>query len=185
MQLCRSAGFTLIEVLVALLVLAVGVLGGASMQLHALRTRHESALLSDALELATTLAERMRANAVQMQQDDAANPYLAVQYDAVSEAAPLAPGVLCFAPARCSSFELASFDVYEFKQQIKTALPGGRAVICRDAQPWNGASNSFNWTCSSAPAAPIVIKLGWRHPDGAKGMDGAAPGVALTVTAAP
>lgn len=194
MRVCRVAGFTLIEVLVALLVLAVGVLGAASMQLHALRTRHQSALLSDALELASALAERMRANAAQMQQDDAVNPYLAVQYDAASAAAPVAPDVLCFAPEQCSSAELASFDIYEFKQQIKATLPSGRAVVCRDSQLWNGASHSLNWACSGAPGAPVVIKLGWHNPDdgpggpgvsGASGVNGAAPGVALTLASVP
>ena len=181
MRARRACGFTLVEVLVALLVLALGVIGGAAMQLTALRTRHQSALLSSAALLASGMAERMRMNAAQMQQDDVANPYLGIDYDAGADVHPVAPAPMCFAPAACSSAQLARFDIYELKQQIQTSLPGGRLVICRDA-----GHEAPSWSCSGAPGAPIVIKLGWRgkNPDGSP--DGAAPvpEVALALTGA-
>ena len=189
MRARRAFGFTLVEVLLALLVLALGVIGGAAMQLAALRTRHQSALLSSAALLASGMAERMRMNAAQLQQDDSANPYLGVDYDAASGAHPAAPASLCFAPAACSSTQLASFDIYELQQQLRTSLPGGRLVICRDALAWNAGRQALDWACSGAPGAPIVIKLGWR---GKKGDDGPAPdgprvyppGVALSMAGA-
>ena len=59
-------GFTLIEVLVAVFVLAVGVMGAVAAQTVALRTRQESALMSHGVQLATSFADRMRANTAQM-----------------------------------------------------------------------------------------------------------------------
>ena len=56
------AGFTLVEVMIAVLVLALGIVGGVSMQLAALRARHQSTLLAQASWLAVGMAERMRAN---------------------------------------------------------------------------------------------------------------------------
>lgn len=47
-----AAGFTLGEVLVALLLLAVGILGALGTQVAALRTRQESGLMSRGVHLA-------------------------------------------------------------------------------------------------------------------------------------
>ena len=187
MRAPRACGFTLVEVMVAVLVLALGVIGGAAMQLAALRTRHESALLSGAALLASGLAERMRMNTVQMQLDDGANPYLGVDYDAAADAHPAVPAFTCFAPALCSSAQLASFDLAEIRQQLRAIMPGARLVICRDALAWDAARQGLGWPCSGAPGAPIVIKLGWRgkNPDGSAAQDGARtypPAVALTLT---
>ncbi|GGE47969.1 type IV pilus modification protein PilV [Halopseudomonas oceani] len=57
-----QCGFSLIEVLVALLLVALGVLGAAALQLNALRFTQDSAYRVQAGLLATDLLERMRAN---------------------------------------------------------------------------------------------------------------------------
>lgn len=57
-----QCGFSLIEVLVALLLVALGVLGAAALQLNALRFTQDSAHRVQASLLATDLLERMRAN---------------------------------------------------------------------------------------------------------------------------
>jgi type IV pilus assembly protein PilV len=55
-------GFTLIEVLVALVVLSVGLLGVAALQLTSLRSNHGSAMRTQATYLAYDIVDRMRAN---------------------------------------------------------------------------------------------------------------------------
>ncbi|HWW73550.1 MAG TPA: type IV pilus modification protein PilV, partial [Duganella sp.] len=75
------AGFTLVEIMIAVLVLALGVVGGVSMQLAALRARHQATLLAQAGWLAAGMAERMRANPGQMRLADGDNPYLTLDYD--------------------------------------------------------------------------------------------------------
>ncbi len=174
-------GFSLIEVLVAVF---VGVLGAGATQLAALRTRHESHLMSAAVQLAASLAERMQANAGVMHLPDGDNPYLTLHYDA-AEGAPSPPASLCLAGAACNGAQLAALDLFEFKQALHRHFPGGRVRVCRDAQPWNGASHALGWSCAPG-AAPVVIKLGWRgkNPDGSAAQDGAqqfAPSVALTL----
>ena len=69
-------GFTLIEVLVALLVLAVGALGAGALVLQARRAAQQSVRLSAAVQLAAVAAENMRANVVASAAADADNPYL-------------------------------------------------------------------------------------------------------------
>lgn len=182
MRISVASGFTIVEVLVAIIVLALGLIGGTAMQLAALRTRHQSALLSNAVRLASGMADRMRANAPQLRRADDDNPYLNLDYDTVSTAA---PAQQCFAGATCTSAQLASFDIYELKQQLKAELPGGRVVICRDENAWDPVGKSLGWVCSGAAAAPIVIKLGWRgkNPDGSAPGDASRPSVAITMTA--
>jgi type IV pilus assembly protein PilV len=155
-----NPGFTLPDVLVAILVLSVGILSAAAAQVASLRTRHGSALLSNGVQLASTLADRMRANSAQMRLPDARNPYLQLAYDAAAGAPP-ATGA-CFAAQACGSEQLATFDIGETMQALHQGFPGGRVRVCRD-----GAA-SMDWDCSGGAQAPIVIKIGWlrRQADG-------------------
>ena len=59
----KNAGFTLIEVLIAMLVLAVSLLGLAGLQATSLRNNQSAYNRSQATQLAYDLADRMRANA--------------------------------------------------------------------------------------------------------------------------
>lgn len=58
----RQRGAGLIEVMVAVLVLAIGLLGIAGMQLVSLQNNHSAALRSQAVVLAYDALDRMRAN---------------------------------------------------------------------------------------------------------------------------
>lgn len=157
-------GSSLVEVLVSLLLLALGLLGASILQLYSLRARHESALLSAGVQMASGMAERMRANSVLMQGPDAGNPYLNVAYAAADGTEPEAGGGApdCFGAAACSAAQLAQFDIAEWKQQLQAALPGARLRICRDLAAWDAAAQGLSWACSGGNGAPIVIKLGWR-----------------------
>ncbi|NWE18420.1 MULTISPECIES: type IV pilus modification protein PilV [unclassified Pseudomonas] len=59
----RQAGMTLIEVLVAVLILAIGLLGAAVMQLNALKYTDSSRMTSQASFIAYDMLDRIRANA--------------------------------------------------------------------------------------------------------------------------
>lgn len=58
----RQAGFTLLEILVALVILSIGLLGLAGLQATGLRSNHSGYLRSQATILAYEMADRMRAN---------------------------------------------------------------------------------------------------------------------------
>lgn len=58
----RSAGVSLVEVLVAVLVLSIGLLGLANLQLTAIRNAHSAHLRSQASILAQDILDRIRAN---------------------------------------------------------------------------------------------------------------------------
>ena len=179
------SGFTVLEVLIALLLLALGIVGSAGMQLVALRVSHQDQLLVQANHLASGLAERMRANAAVARDVSAANPYLFF-YDAAGDVAPAVPAALCF-DTGCDGRQLALFDRYEAQWQVFKQFPAGRLRICRDEHPVQ--AGKLQWDCMASVAAPLVIKLGWRgkYADGrgeieaATGAAELAPVLAMTV----
>ncbi len=61
-----SSGFSLIEVLVALLVLAIGVLGIAALQFQSLKYGHDANTRAQISYLASDIADRMRINRANM-----------------------------------------------------------------------------------------------------------------------
>jgi type IV pilus assembly protein PilV len=180
-----QCGFSMMEVLVSILVLAIGVIGAAGLQLGALRATKQSSLQTTALQLAAEMADKMRANDKQMKQSTSL--FLGVDYQSASDGEPATPAKMCYA-APCNADELAAFDIYEWEKRVKDTLPGGRAMICRDASPWDSDKNSLTWDCDgkSGNGASYVVKVGWqaRNPDGTLIQDAAKtfpPSVALTV----
>lgn len=57
-----AQGFTLVEVLVALIVLSIGLLGIAALYVETLRANRTALFRTDAVTLASDLADRIRAN---------------------------------------------------------------------------------------------------------------------------
>ena len=154
-------GFTMIEVLVALFVLALGVVGASAAQLAAQRTRQQAALTSEAALLAASMAARMQANAQVAGLPDGANPYLALEYDALADGPP-AGGPSCFGAAACDPLGLAAFDLHEARLAIHRSFPAGRIALCRDGAPWSDAASRYRWECSGEAGAPLAIKVGWH-----------------------
>ncbi len=163
-----ASGFTLAEVLVGLLLLAMGVMGAVAMQARAQRARLEAHLLSQALQLASSLGERIEANALQRDR------YLDLDYDATRDGAPAAPARLCFDGSACDTEQLAAFDLFEARQQLHAQFPGGRIGICHDGTVVDGATAALAWTCDANANAPVTIKIGWQGRHG--GTPGATPG---------
>lgn len=190
MSLVTQRGFSMIEVLVSLIVLVIGVIGAASMQLAALRTSHQSAFQAVALQLAAELADKMRANdqAMRAVKNDApANPFIGIDY--VTNKDPEVPDVLCYGVrTTCNASQLAAFDIYEWQRRLKLALPLARVVVCQDSTPWDDDLDNYKWDCDDVATADAaaVIKIGWqaKNPDGSLIKDSAgefAPGLALAV----
>lgn len=184
----HARGFTLIEVLISVFVLALGVIGAAGMQLTAMRTTQQSSSQSIAMQLATEMADLMRTNSNQMMLGDASNPFLGVSYKS-TDTDPTAP-TLCYTSG-CTPVQLAAFDIYEWEMRVKGRLPGGRVEICRDATPWDSTAGALKWcptTASTTTTDPMVIKIGWygkgQNPDGSTSVGTAyPPSIAVAVEA--
>jgi type IV pilus assembly protein PilV len=113
----RSTGFTLVEVLVAMLILATGLLGLAGLQASSLGNNQSAFNRGQATQLAYDLADRIRANKAGI-----------VTYQTVNPAG--AAGVpACLTVAGCSPANMAQNDLYEWNNAIVATLPNGSGSI--------------------------------------------------------
>lgn len=116
-------GFTLIEVLVAVVILAVGLLGLAGMQAKELGSNQSAYNRSQATQLAYDIADRMRANPSE------AASYLTKPADAECSAGD-DPCTACASPAKsCVPAQLAETDLYNWNNSLKNTLPKGTGRV--------------------------------------------------------
>lgn len=120
----RQRGVSMIEVLVALVLLAVGVLGIAGLQIISKRNNYDSAQRTTAAALATNLYERMRANASQqalLQYLNSAGGGLGSGLTGSGQQG-AEPSPKCASSLdTCSATQLAQHDVWYWEQQLDGA----------------------------------------------------------------
>ena len=105
----RQVGFTLIEILIALFVFAIGILTVAGLQIISKKSNFDAIQRTTATFLAYDIIERMRANRNQL--DGYLNPLGAAQ---------AVPGTSC-KTGTCTTAQLATFDLWEWEQAINGA----------------------------------------------------------------
>jgi type IV pilus assembly protein PilV len=137
----RERGFSLLEILVALLVLSIGLLGLASLQATTSRFNYAAYLRSQATSLTYDMADRMRAN-----RDEA----LAGSYDA---AAFPNPAPVCGAVAGAT---VAERDLSGWQSALACALPGGMGRIVRNAST---VTIGVSWDDSRGEAVPEIFEM--------------------------
>lgn len=113
----RAAGFTLLEILVSLFIVAIGVLGVAGLQASALKVAKGGQLRSQAVILGLDLLERIEAN----------NP-AAIAGSYAPASLPTSFSKDC-ATNYCLPSELATYDLVQFKNRLEAQLPGASATI--------------------------------------------------------
>ncbi len=113
-------GFTLIEVMIALVIFTVALLGLAGLQAASLRDNQLAYLNTVATQLAHDMGERIRANPTAA----AAGAYLV---DNVNGSV-AAPSVDCYTGS-CTAADIAATDAYEWLSAIEERLPSGKGRI--------------------------------------------------------
>lgn len=103
-----QTGFTIVEVLVALVVLAVGMLGMASLYVTTLRSSGTAVSRVQAVTIAADMADRIRANRFARAVYQTATP---AKQD-------------CVAEGDCTRDEMAANDLFVWQKQIDDLLPG-------------------------------------------------------------
>jgi len=124
----RLSGFTLVETLVALVVMSVGMLGIAALYIEGLRSGQTSIARTTAVNLAADMADRIRSNPTVP--NNVALPSSVPQ--SLTPAAPVyaagAPGVnngCVNGGANCNPAQLAADDWFWWNTQVTNLLPVG------------------------------------------------------------
>ncbi len=120
-NLSKQQGFTLIEVLIAATVLAVGLLALAGLQNQALKINHGTYLHSQAVILTQAIVAKIRANRLAGHNGD---------YNLSPAVAPIQANVDCsLATAVCDPQQLAQWDLWQWQQLLAQQLPQGVGEI--------------------------------------------------------
>lgn len=142
----RQCGFTLIEILVTVIILAIGLLGIAGLQLTGLRYNQEAYSRSQIMVLTNDITDRMRSNR---------NAAQTGAYDIAIGTT--ATGASCDgAGANCDANALAASDLAAWKQALASKLPGGDGSIERNG---NIFLITIQWDDSRGQQAPKTMAV--------------------------
>lgn len=160
----RQSGFLLIEVLVSMLLAAVAVIALTRVHAAALQGMRASGHRALALQLASDLAERLRANrSGALHGPASAYQFLAPAAPAAA-ADPLAS--LCDGPAAvCAPADLARADVAQWSLLLRRQLPQGAAWVQVDATQgladiwiaWRDVADADDAALASGAACPAAL----------------------------
>lgn len=160
----QTQGFTLIEVLVAILIVAVGILGVAGMQVVSMQQNRNALLRDQALQAGNDILDRMRANSL--------TTYAPVTFDAEPTTGSDCNNV------SCTRFVMKDFDIAQWKCRINpitdadvvhdtcatlgiqtASLPGGRGSIEVDGTDANIIVVTVEWvTDRNGNTSSIVLR---------------------------
>ena len=125
-SLCNQHGVGLIEVLISLLIIAIGVLGMVALHNRSLQYNHSAYVHSQATLLAADMLDRIQANSQLAKTgsnyqasatDFAFSQCLAEEYPNRCEA------------GSCTTAEIAAYDILQWKFQLACQIPGSQGTI--------------------------------------------------------
>lgn len=140
----RARGFSLVEVLVALVVLSVGLLGIAKMQALALSSTSVAGMRALAAVEANSIADSMHVNRGFWAASNASGLVVSIVGDTPSIttagpngfAGPVLPYVDCASNFPCDGPTVAGYDLQRWADALSKLLPGDQATIaCNTSDP--------------------------------------------------
>ena len=115
-------GTTLLEMMIALFVMGVGLMGVLGMQTQSIRFNHQAYSYSQAVFLAQDIMESIRAN------KNSATGYKIGLGDSATASTNCSA-----ANANCSHAQLKDWDIKQWQEKVSKRLPGGQGAIAYDA----------------------------------------------------
>lgn len=165
----RTQGYSMIEVLVALTVLSIGLLGIAGLQATSKRSNFEALQRNTATLLAQEVMERVRANVAGFStyvKAGAGNTLTGGTY--------ALPAKICNTGTLCTTDELAAYDLYQIDQMVMGVAENTNAGTCTSATPGNCGGGlpsptvcitipaGGETTVSTATGAHLNVEVAWR-----------------------
>ena len=140
-------GYVMLEVLISVLVVSLGFVALAGMQVRGLAAANDSLFRSKAVYLAYQMADRVRANIV----GASAGNYNSFTTSVID------PGCV---EVNCSIAQMATNDYAEWSAEVAALLPSGKGVICIDSTPDDGSSTDAE--CDGL-GNTLVVKVWWME----------------------
>jgi type IV pilus assembly protein PilV len=140
---CHARGATMVEVLVALLILAVGLLGVAALYVDNLRSGRTGVLRTQAATLAGDMADRIRTNRT------GGAAFARVTGQRCMELAPTAPVE-----------DVAANEVACWQEEVAKFLPNGTGIVARDTTTVPPTYTvTVSWSETGAGTASYVVRV--------------------------
>lgn len=116
----HNQGFTLLEVLVAMVILAIGLLGVASLQLTSFQSSYKAHLRAVANYEAAAIIDIMRTNLDEVEKGTASKFH-----------GPVTGTASCtgYSSVGCNSSDMAVYEINQWLTRLGNKLPSGRASI--------------------------------------------------------
>jgi type IV pilus assembly protein PilV len=112
-----QSGFTLLEVMIALVIFSIGLLGLAGLQAGGLRSNTQAQLRTIATIQAYDMAERIRSNPRGVEDGN---------YNAFDDTTPTASDCIS---NTCTATQMATYDYYEWELNTQNVLPSGHGTV--------------------------------------------------------
>ena len=144
-------GLSMIESMIAILVLSFGILSVLGLQVTGVQATRESYVRSQAVQRVYDMADRMRTNLIGLNNGD---------FDRLSGSASAA--VDCSQTA-CSTADTAAYDFAQWNQANGLLLPQGQGVVCRNDGATTGVAPDGSG-CSGTGSS-FTIKVWWFEGD--------------------
>lgn len=162
----RCNGDSLIEVLVAVLVLSFGLLALVALLANSLKLSSTSNYRTVAAEQATAMADLVRANPSMLTSfGGSAGPTAAVT-------------TACLTTTGCTRTQLVGTSFALWQERLAAMLPSGTGIICQDKTAASKATNSSG--CDGNASGPLVVKVCWNEASRIQASGRSSTGAALT-----
>lgn len=155
----KARGFSLIEVLIAIVIFALGMLGTLAMILNGLKLTTSSTSRTIASEAVAAMAETLRSNPLASgSSDPVTNATFATSTPVIDTD--------CMNSTGCDRNAFVNHSIQSWQDNLAASLPGGTGVICRDSDPLANETKirptaTPPWNCDGTGA--YVIKVCWNE----------------------
>lgn len=146
----RHSGFTMLEVLISMVIVAFGLLGVAGLQAFALKHNQSATFRSTATTLAGDIIDRIKANI---------GGSIDNIYNAPNTGSYTTAVATCLTTG-CTTTELATNDLFEWQQRIALGLPAGVGIVCLDSTPHDG-NDAADHQCDNVGESNYAVKIWW------------------------
>ncbi|MEL7185701.1 MAG: type IV pilus modification protein PilV [Pseudomonadota bacterium] len=153
----KQRGFSLVEVLIALVIMSVGMLGIAGLYVQSMQAGRTSMFRHHAVTLAGDVADRIRAN-----------PTAGAAYNHAASATGTNNNCVAMS-TDCNPAEMAANDIFVWQTQADDSLPNGTVAVA--------------FTAAAAGVPPLYqITVAWDEPNP---LGGTTPSYTFTIPVNP